>query len=122
MSRKILIIEDDSILQRNIKAALELEDFSIVQLFTGEKAQETIEKENPDLILLDLMLPEKDGYNVLKDIKDDKNLKHIPVIVLSVIKTESSIAECKMLGVDDYLAKSSFTLEEIIIKIKKHLK
>jgi len=118
----ILVIEDDIILQKNIKSALELAGFDVVQLFVGEKIKETIKKEKPSLILLDLMLPEKDGYHILKDLKEDKNFKKIPVIVLTVIDTKSSIAECKMLGADDYLSKSNYSLEEIVEKVKKLIK
>lgn len=122
MKKKILIIEDDKIIQSSIKSALELADFETAQLFSGNNAMQSIAEEKPDLILLDLMLPGEDGFNILKNIKDNSDLKKIPVIVLTVINTESSVAECKMLGASDYLIKSDYSLKEIVERVAKLLK
>lgn len=118
----ILVIEDDSILQKNIKSALELAGFKVIQLFRGEMIKKTISKENPNLILLDLMLPGMDGFHILKELKEDEKIKKIPIIVLTVIDTESSISECKMLGADDYLSKADYSLEEVVEKVNKFIK
>lgn len=118
----ILVIEDDSILQKDIKSALEQAGFQVEQLFKGEDIKKEIIQRHPDLILLDLMLPGIDGFHILRDIKKDESLKKIPVIVLSVIDTESSISECKLYGADDYLVKSDYSLEEIVKKINKFLR
>lgn len=122
MKKNILVIEDDLNLQKNIKSALEMAGFEVVQLFTGEMVKETISKKNPDLILLDLMLPGKDGYHILKEIKEDKKFKKIPTIVLTIIDTKTSSVECKMLGADDYLTKTDYSLKEIVKKVKKMIK
>src|SRR6056297_283773 len=120
MSKNILVIEDDSILQNNIKKILEEEKFKVQQIFDGEDAKQAIKDQRPDLILLDLMLPGLDGYHVLESLKETGKTKDIPVIVLTVIGTENSIKECKMLGADDYLVKADYTLAEVTKKVKKH--
>jgi len=122
MKKNILVVEDDIILQKNIKSSLESADFEVDQLFSGQGVMQKIEQKKPDLILLDLMLPKKDGFHILQDIKQSEELKNIPVIILTVINTETSVSETKMLGADDYLIKSNYSLSEIIEKINKLLK
>lgn len=120
--KKILIIEDNNALQKSLKSSLEEVGFEVSQLFGGGNGAGFMRARKPDLILLDLMLPDQDGFHLLKDIKSDKDLKDIKVLVLSVIDSESSIQECKMLGADDYLIKSDHSLDEIVKKVKQYLK
>ena len=122
MKKIILLVEDDKILQENIKTALERAEFEVAQLFSGKNFEEKIKKIKPQLILLDLMLPEVDGYHILKKLKANKELEKIPVIILTIIQAESSLEECKMLGAVDYLIKSDYSLKEIIKKVEKILK
>jgi len=122
MKKVILIIEDDKILQENVKTALEKAGFEVAQMFGGENFENKIREINPDLILLDLMLPGEDGYHILKKIKSTEDLEKIPVIVLTIIDAESSLEECKMLGAVDYLVKSDYSLKEIIKKVEKAVK
>lgn len=121
MKKIVLLIEDDKILQDNVKTALEKAGFEVAQLLSGENFEEEIRKIKPNLILLDLMLPGVDGYHILKKIKSTDDLGNIPVIVLTIIKAESSLEECKMLGAADYLIKSDYSLKEIIKKVEKNL-
>jgi len=120
--KKILIIEDNRILQKSLLSSFERAGFEVLQLFGGASALNIAIKEKPDLIILDLILPDQDGFHLLKSIKADENLKNIKVLVLSVIDSESSINECKMLGADDYLTKAEHTLDEIVKKVKSYLK
>ena len=122
MKKKILVIEDNKILQKSLKESLEEAKFEVVQLFGGDDVLVVVKKEKPDLILLDLMLPDHDGFNVLKDIRGQKDLNKIKIIILSVIDSESSIDECKMLGADDYLAKADHSLDDIVKRVKNNLK
>ena len=122
MEKKILVIEDDNILQDAIKQALEKEGFKVIQSLNGEDGLEKAKKENPDLILLDLILPKTDGYHLIYKFCRESKTKKIPVIVLTVIDSQTSSAECKSSGVVDYLVKSEYTIQEIVQKVKKYIK
>lgn len=122
MNKKILVIEDDNILRKAIIFALEEDGFNVVFAIDGEDGFKKARTESPDLILLDLMLPKTPGEKVLKDIRADRDLKNLPVIVFSAKSDDASISNCiDVLGANDFLVKSSYTLEEMIEKIKKNL-
>ena len=108
MKKKILVIEDDKILQKALAS-------------DGDEGVKMAKEKNPDLILLDIILPNKNGYNVLLDLSSDEELKKIPVIMLTVIDSEYSVETCKIAGAKDYLIKSDYSLEEIVKKVKKNL-
>ena len=122
MKKKILIAEDDKILQGVMKNTLEGKNYEVIQAFDGENCLEKVKLEKPDIILLDLILPKKDGYHVLLEINKDKNLKKIPVIIITVIDSAASKKECKNYGANDYIIKSRLTIQEIEEKIEKLLK
>lgn len=122
MSKKILVIEDDNILQEAIKEALTNgHDFEILQAYDGEAGQSMVESEKPDLILLDLALPKRSGYLLLAALHENDELSKIPVFVLSVIDTESSIGECMGMGAKEYFVKSKYSLSEIVTKVREAL-
>ena len=123
MSKKILVVEDDIILQIAIVRAVEDAGFDVVEAIDGEEALRKVEKEKPDLILLDLLLPKKTGWRVLKEIREhkDKSIKNIPIIVLTAIGEEKSLQECSKYGVHEYLIKSDYTLDSVVEKIKNSL-
>ena len=115
VSRKTLLVIDDSIVIRKmIEIALEDEDFNIVTAMSGKEGLESLEKENPNLIILDMMLPDMNGIDVLKTIKDKKKL---PVIMLSGKDSPQLIESAKEIGVDDFLPKP-FRDEELVEKVK----
>lgn len=120
--KKILVIEDDNILQSAIATALKQTGFDVIQSFDGKDGLEKAKKDSIDLILLDLLMPKKDGWEVLKILKSDKKAKKIPVFVLTVYEGEDSIARCTSLGAKGYFIKSKYSLDEIIDKIKEELK
>lgn len=119
MANKILIIEDDKFLRELITKKISNEGFQIVEAIDGEQGIEKAKKENPDLILLDIILPEIDGFDVLKRIKKESK---VPVIILSNLGQKKDIEKGFELGAADYLIKAHFTPEEIIKKIRKVLK
>ncbi|PIT90425.1 MAG: response regulator, partial [Candidatus Komeilibacteria bacterium CG10_big_fil_rev_8_21_14_0_10_41_13] len=92
--KKILIIEDDGFLLQMYSSKLTLEGFKVVDAIDGEKGVRVAKKELPDLILLDLMLPKKDGVTVLGELKKDKETKNIPVIILTNIGQKEDIDKC----------------------------
>lgn len=120
---KVLIIEDDKFLSELISTKLDKEGFDIALAGDGEAGYKKVEQFKPDIILLDIMLPGMDGFEVLEKLKKhtDENLKATPVIILSNFGQESKIERGLKLGAVDYLVKANFTTGEIVDKIKKVL-
>jgi len=122
MAKKILIIEDDKFLRELIGQKLIKEGYDIVEAVDGEKGIKSAKDEKPDLILLDLILPGMDGFEVLTKIKEDARVAQIPVIILSNLGQKDDIEKGLKMGAVDYLIKAHFTPGEIIDKIKVVLK
>jgi len=119
--KKILFIEDESALQKTFKDVLEKEGYQMISALDGESGLKMARTQRPDLILLDLILPKKDGFEVLKELKSDKSTKEIPVIVLTNLEDIESVEKAIELGATTYLVKAQYTLEEVIQKVKKAL-
>jgi DNA-binding response OmpR family regulator len=122
MPKKILVVEDDRFLRELIKRKLVGENFEVREAFDGEEALRKVKEEKPDLILLDLILPSIDGFEVLARLKEDPNFAPIPVIILSNLGQREEIEKGLKLGAIDYLVKAHFTPGEIIEKVKNILK
>ena len=117
--KTILIVEDDEFLRSLTAKRLEKENYHIEVAVDGENAISVIETIHPSLILLDLLLPGKDGFEVLKKIRSTDATKAIPVIIFSNLGQKEDIEKAKALGVDDFLIKANFTLDDVVGKIKK---
>lgn len=122
MPQKILIIEDDKFLRELIAKKLMKEGYDTVEAVDGEEGIKKIKEEKPDLILLDLILPGIDGFEVLSRAKEDPALSKIPVIILSNLGQREDIDKGLGLGAIDYLIKAHFTPGEIVEKIRSVLK
>lgn len=122
MEKKILIIEDDKFLRELIIKKLIKEGYETSEAMDGEEGIKKIEEERPALILLDLILPGIDGFEVLTRMKDDPLLSQIPVIILSNLGQKEDVERGLKLGAVDYLIKAHFTPGEIIDKIRTALK
>lgn len=122
MAKKILIVEDDKFLRELIAQKLIKEGYDIAEAVDGEKGIKSVKEEKPDLILLDLILPGIDGFEVLAKIKEDPVLSQIPVIILSNLGQKDDIERGLKIGAVDYLIKAHFTPGEIIEKVKAVLK
>lgn len=120
--KKVLIIEDDSFLQGLEASKLKKEGFDVITASNGEDALKRIGEPNIDAILLDLVLPNYDGYEVLKKIRQTEALKNVPVIVFSNLSEEKDIKKSKELGATDFMVKSNFTLDELVKHINGILK
>jgi len=118
---KILLIEDDHFLSKIYQNRLTSEGFEVTIALEGEDGLAKIKSLAPDLILLDLVLPKKDGFEILSEMKMDQRLKKIPVIILSNLGQESDIEKGKALGAIDYLIKTDLPMDEVVKKIKFHL-
>ena len=119
--KKILFIEDESALQKTIGEVLKQEGYQLISALDGESGLRLAQKEKPDLILLDLVLPKLHGFDVLKKLKADKETSHIPVIVLTNLEGVEEVEKAIELGATTYLIKAQYSLEEVIEKIKKAL-
>jgi DNA-binding response OmpR family regulator len=119
--RKILFIEDESALQRAVGGALAEEEYAILSALDGEVGVELAKKELPDLILLDLILPQKDGFAVLEELKKDPATARIPVIVMSNLEGAEDVGKALERGATTYLVKMNYKLEEVVEKIKSVL-
>lgn len=122
MPKKILIIEDDDILRGLISERLKREDFKIAQAIDGISGLKAVTKERPDLVLLDIILPGMNGFEVLENIKKDQAIASTPVAILSNLSQQEDIDKAFQLGAKDYFIKVNFTSEEILQKIKDILK
>ena len=122
MTKKILIVEDDKFLRELITQKLIKEDFEVSEAVDGEEGIKKIKEEKPDLILLDLILPGIDGFEVLSQMKKESTLTSIPVIILSNLGQKDDVEKGLKMGAVDYLIKAHFTPGEIIDKIKAALK
>lgn len=119
--RKILIIEDDRFLRELISQKLLKEDYAIIEAIDGEDGLKKAEKEKPDLVLLDLILPGIDGFEVLEKLKNDPFFEQIPVIIISNLGQKEDIDKGLKAGAVDFLIKAHYTPLQIIEKVKKTL-
>lgn len=119
--KTILIIEDDVFLGDLMAKKLEDSGFKVVKAIDGREGLEKAATIKPNLILLDLILPGMDGFEVLKKIKDNPQTSSIPVIILSNLGQREDIERGFDLGAQDYLVKAQFTPDEIVERVKKPL-
>jgi len=122
MAKKILIIEDDDFLRQLISKKMSSEGFTVSSAADGPDGIEKVKSIKPDLVLLDLLLPTIDGFEVLSKIKTDKDTTSIPVIILSNLGQQEEISKGLKLGAADFLVKAQLTPEEIVEKVKILLK
>ncbi|MCL5733596.1 MAG: response regulator [Patescibacteria group bacterium] len=118
---KILIVEDEELLSKVLKEKFEKEGFVVVSAADGGEVLPLAQKNNPDLILLDLILPKKSGFEVLAELKADSSLKAIPVIALSNLGQDEEIKNALSLGAVDYLVKTQHPINEVVEKVRQQL-
>lgn len=120
MSKTILIIEDDNFLQGLETTKLTKEGYNILTASNSIEAFKALESKEPiNLILLDLLLPDIDGFMILEKIRQNKSLEAIPVIVFSNLSEEKDVTRATKLGISEFMIKSNFTLDEISKKVKE---
>jgi DNA-binding response OmpR family regulator len=120
--KKILIIEDDIFLQGLEAGKLQKTGYSLVTARNGTEGMQKILEPGIDMILLDLILPDFDGFEILKKIRETEAIKHLPVLVFSNLSEEGDVKKAKSLGATDFMVKSNFTLDELVEHIKSLLK
>ena len=107
MKKKILIVDDEPDILEYLKKYLERSSFKVLVASSGKDCLDIAAKESPDLILLDIIMPLMDGYEVIKKLRDNRRTKNIPVVIHSVKKETKSIFKCMELGSVDYVTKPS---------------
>lgn len=118
----VLVVEDEEFLIRALKDNLREEGYEVGVARNGDEALESIEGKKPNLILLDLLMPKKDGFAVLEELKKNPELSLIPVIVLSNLGADHDIKRALQLGAIDYFVKAQHPIAEIVEKAKKILR
>ncbi|MBU2508805.1 MAG: response regulator [Patescibacteria group bacterium] len=118
----ILVVEDDKFLLKAYESKLSRAGFQVEKATDGEETMEKLKVAKPNIILLDLVMPNVDGFEVLAKVHKDPKFKSIPVIVVSNLGQESDVEKAKSLGAAEYLVKSDYSLQQIVDLIKKKLK
>ncbi len=117
--KKILLIEDEAALQKTFGDILSAEGFQMISAIDGEIGLRLAKSEKPNLIILDLILPKLHGLEVLKGLKENKETKNIPVIILTNLGDLENIEQALELGATTYMVKADYTLDDIVEKVKK---
>ena len=120
MSKKIVLAEDEPEIARLIEFKLKKEGYSVTWKENGEEALKAIKADKPDLVLLDVMMPVMGGYEVLRRLKEDENLKSIPVIMLTARAQEKDVVKGIDMGAEDYITKP-FHPAELLARVKRIL-
>lgn len=121
MAKKILLIEDEEIMIKLLQKKLTQEGYDVSTSKNGRQGLEMIKKEKPDSILLDIIMPEMGGFEVMEKLKEDNELRKIPVIIISNSGQPVELDRAKKLGVKDWLIKTEFDPMEVIEKVKKQI-
>ena len=117
----VLVVEDEDFLVRALKDNLVSEGYSVAVATDGEAVFDELKKKTPSLILLDLLLPKKNGFDVLKEIRQSPEWQLIPVVILSNLGEDSEIKRALELGANDYFVKSQHPIQEVIEKVREYL-
>jgi len=118
----LLVAEDDQFYANLYRTKLEKEGFGVVVASNGTETLELLKKHRPNLIILDLVMPEMDGFEVLKKLKEESDLKDVPVIILSNLGQEEDIERAKELGVFKYIIKSNVSIHQMVESVEEALK
>jgi len=120
--QKVLIVEDEESLAQMYKTKFEREGYQVIIAEDGVAGLELAAKDQPDIILLDIILPQKDGFMVLKELKENKITKDIKVLMLTNLGQDEDVVKGKKLGAIDYLVKANLTPAQLVDKVVEHLK
>ena len=116
--KKILVAEDDKFLANALRVKFTKASFEVKLVTDGVEAIEALKTFTPDVILLDLIMPKKDGFEVLKELRGNQNWKNIPVVVASNLGQKEDADKAKSLGAREYLVKTDLSIGEIVEKVK----
>ncbi len=122
IKKKIVVAEDDQFLSNAYRVKLTKEGFDVKMVGDGQELLNLLKTYKPDIIILDLLMPVKDGFETIKELKASPSLKDIPVIIASNLGQKNDINQGRALGAADYIIKSDLSLEDLVAKIKSLLK
>lgn len=120
-ARRVLVAEDDRAYANIYRVKLTNEGFEVDIAVNGSEAITKAKTSKPDLILLDLIMPEKDGFDVLEILQSDSQLKKVPVIIFSNLGQEEDLERAKKMGAVDYLIKANISIHEMVDKVKSYI-
>ena len=120
--KKILLIEDEPSLQKTLGGVLSDKGFEVFYASDGERGLELAKKNKPDIILLDLILPKKDGFEVLRGLQEDDSTRDIPVIIMTNLEGTKDVEKALEFGATTYLVKANYSLDDVVEKVKSILK
>jgi len=121
MAKKILVLEDEKIMLDLLEKKLSVEGYEVETAGDGEEGLEKMRKNNPDIVILDIIMPRKGGFEVMEEMQKDEKLKNIPVIIVSNSGQPIEIDKAKGLGAKDWLVKTEFDPREVIDKVVKQI-
>ncbi len=121
-NKKVLLIEDDVFIGGLLQLKLEQSGFEVERALDGEQGFEMIESFQPEIILLDLILPKRSGFELLEMMKQDPRFSKIPVIITSNLGQDSDVERGKTFGVIEYIVKNKLSLEDLVTKVKEEIK
>ncbi|KKU14412.1 hypothetical protein A3A20_01355 [Candidatus Wolfebacteria bacterium RIFCSPLOWO2_01_FULL_45_19] len=120
--KTILLVEDDVFLSSLLKTRLQKENFTVIHAPDGEEALKFLRDQKPDLVLLDIILPKKSGFEVLEAIRSDPQLSQSQIVIISNLGQESDIQTGKELGAIEYFVKAKTSIDELVVRIKDYMK
>ncbi len=118
---KVLLAEDDTFLRKISKARLEKDGYTVIPAENGQEAVDKL-SENPDIILLDVIMPLKNGFEVLEIIRQDKKFDGVPIIMLTSLNQDTDVDKAKKMGANDYINKPNASVQEISNMVESYLK
>jgi DNA-binding response OmpR family regulator len=119
--KKILFVEDEAVMQKALGEFLQANGYEVISALDGEVGLSLAKSQAPDLILLDIILPKKDGFEVFKELKADEKTEAIPVVVLTNLSQMNDVSKMLELGGTKYFVKSEQSLQDILAIVKDSL-
>lgn len=119
--KKITLIEDEIILRDLLESKLIKNGYIVESAENGEEGIKKLKENKPDLILLDIVMPKKDGFDVMEEVQKDDNLKDLPIIVVSNSGQPVDINRAQELGAVDWIVKTEFDPQEVVDMVEKHI-
>ncbi|MBI1834038.1 MAG: response regulator [Candidatus Andersenbacteria bacterium] len=120
--KTVLLVEDDLFLSQLLTTRLQRVSINVVKVFDGEEAVKTLKSTKPDLMLMDIILPKKSGFEVMEEIHSNPTLQDGPIVVISNLGQDTDIARARALGAVDYLIKAQTSIDDLVLKIQGFLK
>ncbi len=120
--KTVLLVEDDKFLSTLLKNRLEKEGLVVTHASDGEEAVNILRSgQKPDLTLLDVILPKKNGFEVLEEIQQDPGMAHLPIIIISNLGQDTDVARGKSLGAIEYYVKAQTSIDDLVAKVKSFI-